>query len=103
MPGRAVSAEKRDLAAEPLTPRELNNYDVIILDPPRLGALDQVKMIARSDVKRVVYVSCGVHSFARDAAVLVKAGFEFRVLSVIDQFLWSSHVELVGVFVKPRR
>jgi len=103
MPGRAVTAEKRDLAAEPLTAKELNGYDAIVLDPPRVGAMDQIKMIARSEVKQVVYVSCSAQSFARDAMMLVKAGFVLKKITVIDQFLWSPHVEMVGVFVRPRR
>lgn len=98
MPGRPVTAEKRDLAREPLGAKELNAYDIIVLDPPRLGAFDQVKMIARSDVKQVTYVSCNPASFARDARVLVDAGFALDGVTTVDQFLWSPHMELVGVF-----
>jgi len=37
-------------------------------------------------------------TFARDARVLVEAGFVLEAVTPIDQFLWSAHVELVGTF-----
>ena len=103
MPGRPVTAEKRDLARDPVMTKELKDYDVVVLDPPRIGALEQVKMIARSEVRQVTYVSCSPASFARDAAILCDTGFELGRLSVIDQFLWSPHIELVGVFVRNQK
>ena len=54
--------------------------------------------IGRSATGRVVAVSCNPQTFARDAAVLVEAGFKLERVHPIDQFLWSPHVELVGVF-----
>ena len=98
MPGKPVTAERRDLAREPLMHKELNAYDAIVLDPPRIGAIEQVKMIVRSDVPLVVYVSCSPASFARDGEVLAQKGYTLEKLTVVDQFLWSPHVELVGVF-----
>jgi 23S rRNA (uracil1939-C5)-methyltransferase len=43
-------------------------------------------------------VSCNPASFARDAAILNKGGFELDWLQIIDQFLFSNHLELVGAF-----
>jgi 23S rRNA (uracil1939-C5)-methyltransferase len=102
MPGKPVTAEKRDLAKEPLLWKELNVYDAVVLDPPRVGAFDQVKMITRSDVPLVVYVSCNPESFARDGEVLLQKGYVLEKVTVVDQFLWSPHVELVGVFRRPK-
>ncbi|MDB5492479.1 MAG: hypothetical protein JWO78_2328 [Micavibrio sp.] len=98
MPGSPVTVERRDLTHEPLLHKELDQYDAVVLDPPRVGAAEQVKMIKRSQVMLVVYVSCSVTSFAKDAAVLAEGGFYLDKLTVVDQFLWSPHVELVGVF-----
>lgn len=98
MPGKAITAEKRDLARDPLMAKELKGYDAVVLDPPRVGATDQVRMLARSEVSMVVYVSCSPVSFAKDAAILAAGGYELKSLNVVDQFLWSPHVELVGVF-----
>ena len=49
---------KRDLFKNPLTIKMLDAYDVVIMDPPRAGALAQTKIIAESNVKKVIYVSC---------------------------------------------
>lgn len=98
MPGKPVTAEKRDLAKDPLMAKELKDYDAVVLDPPRVGAMEQIKMIARADVPVVVYVSCNPVSFAKDSELLVQRGYTFEKLTVVDQFLWSPHVELVGVF-----
>jgi len=49
----------------------------------------------------IAYVSCDASSFARDAAILVKGGYRPGPVTPIDQFLWSSHIELVGSFIRP--
>ena len=46
----------------------------------------------------IAYVSCDAASFARDAAILVAGGYRIGPVTPIDQFLWSSHIELVGGF-----
>ena len=46
----------------------------------------------------VVGVSCNPQTFARDARVLIDAGFRLERVTPVDQFLWSAHVELVSVF-----
>lgn len=98
MPGRPVTAEKRDLARDPIGEKELKNFDALVLDPPRIGAKEQIAAVAWSDIGQLVYVSCSPASFARDGAALRDAGFALEKLTVVDQFLWSPHVELVGVF-----
>ena len=69
-----------------------------MLDPPRAGAVEQTAQIAGTRAGVVVGVSCNPQTFARDARVLIDAGFRLETVTPIDQFLWSSHVELVGVF-----
>ena len=41
-------------------------------------------------------VSCNPASFARDAAILVACGYRLTSLQIIDQFRFSSHVEIVA-------
>lgn len=95
---KPVIAERRDLFREPLTPFELNRFDCVVLDPPRAGAKAQIAELARSKVRRVIYVSCDPQSFARDAAVLLNAGYALGPVTPVDQFAFSAHVELVAVF-----
>lgn len=98
--GNRVTAERRDLFRNPLLAKELDSFDAIVLDPPRAGAAAQVAEIARSKVKRVVYASCDPGSFARDARALQDVGYLLQKLKVIDQFLWSGHVESIALFVR---
>ena len=95
---KPVTREKRDLFKRPLSAAELNRHDAVLLDPPRAGAAAQMREIAASRLGRVVYVSCDARSFARDARTLADAGFVTGAVTPIDQFLWSSHIELVGTF-----
>lgn len=95
---KPVTAERRDLFREPLTTIELNRFDGIVFDPPRAGAEAQAKEIARSKVKTVVAVSCDPKTFARDARLLLDGGYRLDGVTPVDQFAFSTHVELVGVF-----
>jgi 23S rRNA (uracil1939-C5)-methyltransferase len=94
---KPVTTEIRDLFKRPLQARELARFDGIVLDPPRAGALAQARAIARSDVARIAYVSCNPESFARDARILVEGGYRIEWVTAVDQFLWSSHIELAAL------
>jgi 23S rRNA (uracil1939-C5)-methyltransferase len=48
----------------------------------------------------VVYVSCNPASWAKDAAMLVDAGFVLKELRPVGQFRWSTHVELASLFLR---
>ena len=96
--GGRVSTERRDLARAPLAAAELDRFDGLVFDPPRAGAKEQAAEIARSRLGLVVAVSCHPGSFARDARILVDGGFRLERVMPVDQFPWSPHLELVGVF-----
>ncbi|CAO3418328.1 class I SAM-dependent RNA methyltransferase [Azospirillum endophyticum] len=96
--GLRLTVERRDLFETPLSIKELNRYDAVVFDPPRAGAAAQTAALAGSKVPRVVGVSCNPASFARDARVLVDGGYRLTKVWPVDQFLWSAHVELVGLF-----
>ena len=93
-----VTAEARDLVRRPMLAQELKKTDLVVFDPPRAGAVEQTAELARSTVSRVIGVSCAPATFARDASVLIDAGFTLDRVLPVDQFLWSPHIELVGVF-----
>ena len=97
---KAITAEARDLSRRPLLAMEMKKLDGVVFDPPRAGAAEQAGEIGRSKVARVVGVSCNPTTFARDARILADAGFVLTSVKPVDQFLWSPHVELVGVFVR---
>lgn len=97
---KPVTVEKRDLFRRPLMASELKAYDAVVFDPPRAGAEDQCRELARSGVKTIVAVSCNPLTLARDLAILTAAGYRIRLVTPIDQFLWSAHVEAVAVLEK---
>lgn len=97
---KSITAEARDLVRRPVLAMELKKTDLVVFDPPRAGAAEQTAEIARSKVGRVIGVSCNPATFSRDARVLIDAGFSLDRVFPVDQFLWSSHVELVGVFTR---
>ena len=93
-----VTAEARDLVRRPVLAEDLRKTEVAVFDPPRAGATEQSAELARSSVARVIGVSCNPATFARDARTLIDAGFVLDRILPVDQFLWSPHIELVGVF-----
>ncbi len=98
--GNRVTVQLRDLFRRPLSTKELDAFDAIVLDPPRAGAAAQCAELAASKVKRVVYGSCDPGSFARDVRTLHDGGYRLEKLMPIDQFLWSAHVELIALLIK---
>lgn len=95
---KPLTIEKRNLFKLPLSARELAAYDGVVLDPPRAGAEAQARELAQTKLKTIVYVSCNPETFARDAKILSDGGFQLKQLMPVDQFLWSTHTELVASF-----
>ncbi len=100
---KTVTHERRDLFRRPVTPMELKRFDGLVFDPPRSGAEDQARAIAKSDIRQVAAVSCNPTTLARDLSILVSGGYRLKSVTPIDQFLWSPHVEAVALLEKPRR
>jgi 23S rRNA (uracil1939-C5)-methyltransferase len=93
---KPVRATTRDLFRSPLGPKELDRYDAVVFDPPRAGAAAQAEQLANSKVKRLVAVSCNPGTLARDLRLLADGGYRITRIVPVDQFLFSSHVEVVA-------
>ncbi|MBM3619345.1 MAG: class I SAM-dependent RNA methyltransferase [Alphaproteobacteria bacterium] len=93
-----AQAVERDLKREPLSAEELDEFDLAILDPPMAGAAPQARELVRSRVPIVLYASCDPWSFAADARTLIDGGYRLERLLPVDQFLWSTHIELIALF-----
>jgi 23S rRNA (uracil1939-C5)-methyltransferase len=97
---KPVTTEARDLFKMPLTFIELADYDCVVFDPPRAGAEAQCRQLAKSKVRNVIAVACDAQSFARDARILIEGGYRLTTVTPVDQFKYSTHVELVAHFTR---
>jgi 23S rRNA (uracil1939-C5)-methyltransferase len=100
---KPIEARVRDLLREPLSVRELEPFDAVVLDPPRAGAQRQASELARSKVAAVVAVSCDPGTLARDLRLLTDGGYSIASVTPIDQFVFSAHVEAVAVLRRTAR
>jgi 23S rRNA (uracil1939-C5)-methyltransferase len=75
------------------------SYDLLLLDPPRAGAVELLPCMRQWQPRRVVYISCHPGSLARDAGILVNEyGFTLAAAGVMDMFPHTTHVESIAVF-----
>lgn len=97
---KPITAKYRDLFTAPLSRVELKDVDVAVFDPPRAGAKEQARNLAKSKIGTVVAVSCNPATLARDLRELVDGGYALKSVVPIDQFVFSPHVEVVAVLHK---
>lgn len=95
---KKITTETRDLFRRPLETDELKGFDAVVIDPPRAGAEAQCQRLAVSEVPVIAMVSCNPVTFARDAKILIAAGYQLDHVQVVDQFRWSVHIELAARF-----
>ena len=79
--------------------------DKLLIDPPRDGALEVVKVIAEasSQPARIVYVSCNPATLARDSGILTgPGGYRLRLAGVMNMVPHTAHVESIAVFDRAR-
>ncbi len=88
-----------DLAKELLGVNwDKEQYDKILLDPPRTGAEELCKQIKKFGAKKIVYVSCNPATFARDTKILTEHGYKLQNITLADMYPHTSHIEVVGDF-----
>lgn len=99
-----VEIVEKNLFKYPFTADELAEFEVVVLDPPRSGALAQVKELAAAEgfkkPQKVIMVSCNPHSFVNDANVLIEGGYKMDKAVMVDQFVYSKHTEMAAMFTK---
>ena len=75
--------------------------DVVIMDPPRSGSDEAfLSSVVKLAPKRVVYVSCGPDTLARDLKFLVKKGYKVEEATPYDMFPMTNHTEVVVALVR---
>ncbi len=95
-----IEIKKQNLFKYPLLAEEIAKFDAIVFDPPRSGAKEQCKQIALASPKpqTIVAVSCNPLTFINDANILIEAGYNLCEITLVDQFVYSNHSELVALF-----
>ncbi|MFT6071695.1 MAG: 23S rRNA (uracil1939-C5)-methyltransferase [Alphaproteobacteria bacterium] len=91
---------KRDLFRDPVSFMELKQFDIAVIDPPRAGAQAQMEQMAKSSLKKIIYVFCDTQTAARDLKILTQNGFTIKSLTAIDQFVDSQHIEGIAIICK---
>lgn len=90
----------KNLFKYPLDNRELKEFSVVVFDPPRAGAKAVCAELAACEHKPavVVAVSCNPATFVNDADRLIAGGYDLTEITMVDQFVYSNHSELVACF-----
>ena len=83
------------VCADAVTHADGPRVDVVVLDPPRDGALGALAGIARRRPERVVYVSCDTATLGRDLEALAALGWVADRARAFDMFPQTAHVEAV--------
>ena len=95
---KVIKTQVRNLQKNPISKEGLSKIGGAVINPPRAGARAQCKQLAISGVRIIVLVSCNPETFASDAEILSKGGYNLDWVRVIDQFRWSHHIEVVAKF-----
>ena len=70
--------------------------DVVFMDPPRSGSDEAfLSSVIKLAPKRIVYVSCGPDTLARDLKYLTGHGYKVKKIQPVDMFGFTEHCEMV--------
>ena len=71
---------------------------MVVLDPPRKGSDEKtLEIILKMNPSKIVYVSCGPATLARDLKFLEQGGYKTLTVTPVDMFPHTAHVESVAV------
>lgn len=89
-------------AVEPWLARSgISRCDVVVLDPPRVGAgKNVVQRVAKLRPRTVVYVACDPAALARDVAYFTEVEYTLARIEAFDAFPMSHHFETIAVFTR---
>ncbi len=95
-----IQARAEKIGAEEIL-RELGGApDLVLLDPPRRGALDAIPLALALGPRRIVYVSCNPATFARDAREITEGGYRMEAVRIVPMFPNTAHVESVTTWTR---
>ena len=75
--------------------------DVVFMNPPRTGSDKKfMTSIIKLNPSRIVYISCGPETLARDLEYLTKHGYDVRKIQPVDMFSFTDHCENICLLTK---
>ena len=75
--------------------------DVVFMDPPRTGSDKKfMSSVVKLNPSRIVYISCGPETLARDLEYLTKHGYDVRKIQPVDMFSFTDHCENICLLTK---
>ncbi len=81
-------------ACEKIIPDLKQEFDTVILDPPRAGChKDLLQVLIKKPVSQIIYVSCNPATLARDIKILCQSSYRINSVQPVDMFPWTVHVE----------
>lgn len=72
-------------------------FDLILLDPPRQGCQEIIPLLADLDAEKIIYISCDPATLVRDLKRLHEFGFRLRKIRAVDMFPQTCHVETIAL------
>lgn len=95
----SIKGITQDLYQTPVLKDIINKFTQTVINPPRNGATPQIKQIVQAkSIEKLILISCSVENFIRDSKILLSKNFILTDLYPVDQFLYSNHLEVIGVF-----
>jgi 23S rRNA (uracil1939-C5)-methyltransferase len=81
--------------------RQRAQFDLVLLDPPRAGAVEVIRQLAALGPQRIVYISCDPATLARDLALLsADVGYHLIEATPLDMFPQTGHLETVALLTR---
>ena len=78
-----------------------DNFDLVILDPPREGARNIVSSLEHLRPEKIIYISCNPATLARDLGELTNNGYILKKVKPFDMFPHTYHIEVMALLTSP--
>lgn len=75
-------------------------YDLVLLDPPRGGCKELLRLLPQVAEKYIIYISCDAPTLVRDLLALKNAGYQLLKVILFDMFPQTYHFEVVALLEK---
>jgi 23S rRNA (uracil1939-C5)-methyltransferase len=81
--------------------RRGEDFDFVLLDPPRSGARDVLESVSKLEPRVIACCSCDPVTLARDLRYLAGRGYQLRAVRGFDMFPSTHHLETLAWMQKP--